>query len=171
MGSQVTESPLPLRRSVQSLAPPRGSPRESPRPAGTLNEKTFLPHTKEKLIGKTASGYLVEVLEKTSVKRVYGVVGESLNGLTDALQRRKSIDWIHMRQEGAAAFAAAFAAGAEAHLTGSLAVCAGSCGPGNLHAINGLPAQRCVLAGRPSLSTLRRFISPADGGEGRGANT
>src|SRR5258705_264169 len=85
-------------------------------------------------MSKTASEYLVEALEKTGVKRVYGVVGDSLNGITDALRRRKSIDWIHMRHEEAAAFAA----GAEAHLTGSLAVCAGSCGPGNLHLINGL---------------------------------
>src|SRR3981189_1015876 len=85
-------------------------------------------------MSKTASEYLVEALEKAGVKRVYGVVGDSLNGLTDAMRRRKSIDWIHMRHEEAAAFAA----GAEAHLTGSLAVCAGSCGPGNLHLINGL---------------------------------
>src|ERR1700754_3825024 len=87
-----------------------------------------------KSMSKIASEYLVEALEKTGVKRVYGVVGDSLNGFTDALRRRKSIDWIHMRHEEAAAFAA----GAEAHLTGSLAVCAGSCGPGNLHLINGL---------------------------------
>jgi pyruvate dehydrogenase (quinone) len=85
-------------------------------------------------VSKAASEYLVEALEKAGVKRVYGVVGDSLNGFTDAMRRRKSIDWIHMRHEEAAAFAA----GAEAHLTGSLAVCAGSCGPGNLHLINGL---------------------------------
>jgi pyruvate dehydrogenase (quinone) len=85
-------------------------------------------------MSKTASEYLVEALEKTGVKRVYGVVGDSLNGFTDAMRHRKSIAWIHMRHEEAAAFAA----GAEAHLTGSLAVCAGSCGPGNLHLINGL---------------------------------
>jgi pyruvate dehydrogenase (quinone) len=85
-------------------------------------------------VSKTASEYLVEALEKTGVRRIYGVVGDSLNGVSDALRRRKAIDWIHMRHEEAAAFAA----GAEAHLTGSLAVCAGSCGPGNLHLINGL---------------------------------
>src|SRR4051794_38996146 len=85
-------------------------------------------------MSKTASEYLVEALEKAGVKRIYGVVGDSLNGFTDALRRRKSIDWIHMRHEETAAFAA----GAEAHLTGSLAVCAGSCGPGNTHLINGL---------------------------------
>jgi TPP-dependent 2-oxoacid decarboxylase len=61
-------------------------------------------------MSKTASEYLVEALEKTGVKRVYGVVGDSLNDVTDALRRRKSIDWIHMRHEEAAAFAA----GAEA---------------------------------------------------------
>src|ERR1700743_605604 len=85
-------------------------------------------------MSRSAADYLVEALEKAGVKRVYGVVGDSLNGLTDAMRRRKSIDWIHMRHEEAGAFAA----GAEAHLTGNLAVCAGSCGPGNLHLINGL---------------------------------
>src|SRR6202007_1509032 len=85
-------------------------------------------------MSRTASEYLVESLEKTGVKRIYGVVGDSLNGIIDALRRRKSIDWIHVRHEETAAFAA----GAEAHLTGNLAVCAGSCGPGNLHLINGL---------------------------------
>jgi pyruvate dehydrogenase (quinone) len=85
-------------------------------------------------MSKTAAAFLVEALEKTGVKRVYGVVGDSLNGFTDVMRRRKSIDWVHMRHEEAAAFAA----GAEAHLTGNLAVCAGSCGPGNLHLINGL---------------------------------
>src|ERR1700686_3323958 len=85
-------------------------------------------------MSRTAAEFLVRALEKTGVTRVYGVVGDSLNGFTDVMRRRKSIDWIHMRHEEAAAFAA----GAEAHLTGSLAVCAGSCGPGNLHLINGL---------------------------------
>jgi pyruvate dehydrogenase (quinone) len=85
-------------------------------------------------MSRTAAEFLVEALEKTGVKRVYGVVGDSLNGFTDMMRRRKSIDWVHMRHEEAAAFAA----GAEAHLTGGLAVCAGSCGPGNLHLINGL---------------------------------
>jgi pyruvate dehydrogenase (quinone) len=85
-------------------------------------------------MSRTAAEFLVEALEKTGVKRVYGVVGDSLNGFTDVMRRRKSIDWVHMRHEEAAAFAA----GAEAHLTGGLAVCAGSCGPGNLHLINGL---------------------------------
>src|SRR6202140_562864 len=85
-------------------------------------------------MSRTAAEFLVRALEKTGVRRVYGVVGASLNGFTDVMRRRKSIDWVHMRHEEAAAFAA----GAEAHLTGSLAVCAASCGPGNLHLINGL---------------------------------
>ena len=76
----------------------------------------------------------IETLVKAGVQRVYGVAGDSLNGLTDTIRRTKGLDWIHVRHEETAAFAA----GAEAHLTGELAVCAGSCGPGNLHLINGL---------------------------------
>ncbi|MBD8550511.1 ubiquinone-dependent pyruvate dehydrogenase [Sphingomonas sp. CFBP 8764] len=76
----------------------------------------------------------VETLELAGVERIYGVVGDSLNGLTEAVRRRGTIEWVHVRNEEAAAFAA----GAEAQLTGKLAVCAGSCGPGNLHLINGL---------------------------------
>jgi pyruvate dehydrogenase (quinone) len=75
-----------------------------------------------------------DVLVAAGVKRIYGIVGDSLNGLTDSLRRQGKIEWIHVRHEEAAAFAAA----GEAHLTGELAVCAGSCGPGNLHLINGL---------------------------------
>ncbi|WP_028747629.1 ubiquinone-dependent pyruvate dehydrogenase [Rhizobium mesoamericanum] len=77
---------------------------------------------------------LTEILHSAGVRRIYGVVGDSLNGLTESLRKRGDIDWIHTRHEETAAFAA----GAEAHLTGKLAVCAGSCGPGNLHLINGL---------------------------------
>src|SRR5579883_1784493 len=73
-------------------------------------------------------------LAAVGVKRIYGIVGDSLNGLTDAIRRQGKIEWLHVRHEEVAAFAA----GAEAHLTGTLAVCAGSCGPGNLHLINGL---------------------------------
>jgi pyruvate dehydrogenase (quinone) len=76
----------------------------------------------------------VSVLLAAGVKRVYGIVGDSLNGLTDVIRKTDGIEWVHVRHEEVAAFAA----GAEAHLTGSLAVCAGSCGPGNLHLINGL---------------------------------
>ncbi len=80
------------------------------------------------------SDLFVRALVQAGVKRIYGVVGDSLNGLTEALRQDGSIAWIHTRHEESAAFAA----GAEAHLTGELAVCAGSCGPGNLHLINGL---------------------------------
>src|ERR1700722_12708338 len=76
---------------------------------------------------------IVETLKAAGVKRIYGIVGDSLNGITDSL-RNSTIKWLHTRHEEVAAFAA----GAEAHLTGELAVCAGSCGPGNLHLINGL---------------------------------
>jgi pyruvate dehydrogenase (quinone) len=83
---------------------------------------------------KTVADLLVQTLAAAGVERVYGVSGDSLNGITDSIRRQKQIQWIHMRHEEAAAFAA----GAEAHLTGRLAICAGSCGPGNLHLINGL---------------------------------
>jgi pyruvate dehydrogenase (quinone) len=83
---------------------------------------------------RTAADFMAETLSQAGVKRIYGVVGDSLNGFTDSLRRQKSIEWVHMRHEEAGAFAA----GAEAALTGELAVCAGSCGPGNLHLINGL---------------------------------
>jgi pyruvate dehydrogenase (quinone) len=85
-------------------------------------------------MAKTAADFMAETLANAGVKRIYGVVGDSLNGFTDALRRAKAIQWMHMRHEEGAAFAA----GAEAHLTGELAVCAGSCGPGNMHLINGL---------------------------------
>ena len=77
---------------------------------------------------------IAETLIQAGVKRIFGVVGDSLNGLTEALRKRKMIDWIHVRHEEVAAFAAA----GESQITGELAVCAGSCGPGNLHLINGL---------------------------------
>src|ERR1700723_1385129 len=83
---------------------------------------------------KTVSDLLVQTLVAAGVERIYGVSGDSLNGITDSIRKQKQIQWIHMRHEEAAAFAA----GAEAHVTGRLAVCAGSCGPGNLHLINGL---------------------------------
>src|SRR4030095_9795144 len=83
---------------------------------------------------KNVAELLLETLAGAGVERVYGVAGDSLNGITDAMRRREHPRWIHVRHEETAAFAA----GAEAHLTGRLAVCAGSCGPGNLHLINGL---------------------------------
>src|ERR1700704_2277135 len=83
---------------------------------------------------KTVADQFAETLAAAGVKRIYGIGGDSLNGLTDALRRQGKIEWVHVRHEEVAAFAA----GAEAHATGALAVCAGSCGPGNLHLINGL---------------------------------
>src|SRR5438045_6974556 len=85
-------------------------------------------------MARTGADLVIETLQAAGVKRIYGVAGDSLNGITDSLRRAKTIDWVHMRHEEAGAFAA----GAEAHVTGELAVCAGSCGPGNLHLINGL---------------------------------
>lgn len=82
----------------------------------------------------TVADLFVQTLVQAGVKRIYGVVGDSLNGITEALRQQGEIDWVHVRHEESAAFAA----GAEAHLTDQLAVCAGSCGPGNLHLINGL---------------------------------
>lgn len=83
---------------------------------------------------RNVADVFVETLVLAGVRRVYGLVGDSLNGLTEAIRRNDAIEWIHVRHEETAAFAA----GAEAHLTGTLAVCAGSCGPGNLHLVNGL---------------------------------
>jgi len=83
---------------------------------------------------KTVAELLVETLASRGVSRIYGVAGDSLNGITDSIRRQDQLRWMHVRHEETAAFAA----GAEAHLTGQLAVCAGSCGPGNLHLINGL---------------------------------
>jgi pyruvate dehydrogenase (quinone) len=83
---------------------------------------------------KTVADQFAQTLAAAGVERIYGIVGDSLNGLTDAIRRQGKIEWVHVRHEEVAAFAA----GAEAHLTGGIAVCAGSCGPGNLHLINGL---------------------------------
>src|ERR1700756_2716523 len=85
-------------------------------------------------MAKSIADLLVEVLVEAGVQRIHGVSGDSLNGITDSIRTRNDIEWVHTRHEETAAFAA----GAEAHLTGNLAVCAGSCGPGNLHLINGL---------------------------------
>ncbi len=83
---------------------------------------------------KKVADLLVDVLVEAGVRRIYGIAGDSLNGITDSIRSKKELQWIHVRHEETAAFAA----GAEAHLTGRLAVCAGSAGPGNLHLINGL---------------------------------
>src|SRR6202522_1835578 len=82
----------------------------------------------------TVADVMVATLKASGVRRVYGIPGDSLNGFTDALRRNGAIAWEHVRHEEAAAFAAA----GEAAITGELAVVAASCGPGNLHLINGL---------------------------------
>jgi pyruvate dehydrogenase (quinone) len=108
-------------------------------------------------MAKTVSEQFVEILAAAGVKRIYGIVGDSLNGLTDAIRRHGKIEWIHVRHEEVAAFAA----GAEAHLTGQLAVCAGSCGPGNLHLINGL--FDCQRSRVPVLAIAAQIPSPEIG--------
>ncbi|TQK31441.1 ubiquinone-dependent pyruvate dehydrogenase [Arthrobacter sp. SLBN-53] len=87
----------------------------------------------------TVADHVISTLYASGVSRIYGLPGDSLNGLTDAIRRAEGFSWEHVRHEETAGFAAA----ADAALTGRLAVCAGSCGPGNLHLINGLfDAQR-----------------------------
>lgn len=105
----------------------------------------------------TVADVLVNTLEKAGIKRIYGIVGDSLNGITNALQKNKTINWIHTRHEEVAAFAA----GAEAQLTGELAVCAGSCGPGNLHLINGL--YDCQRSNAPVLAIAAHIPTPEIG--------
>src|SRR5271163_5283058 len=104
-------------------------------------------------MARSTADFMAESLAQAGVKRIYGVVGDSLNGFTDAMRRQKSIEWVHMRHEEGAAFAA----GAEAHVTGELAVCAGSCGPGNLHLIDGL--FDCHRSGVPVLAIAAQIPS------------
>lgn len=85
-------------------------------------------------MARTIAANIVDILKANGVQRIYGVPGDSLNGLTDALRRDGTIDWVHVRHEEGAAFAAA----GDAEISGELAVCVGSCGPGNVHLINGL---------------------------------
>ncbi|MCU1482768.1 MAG: pyruvate dehydrogenase [Subtercola sp.] len=112
----------------------------------------------------TVADQLIAQLVDAGVRRIYGIVGDSLNPVVDAVRRtggaaKGGIDWIHVRNEEAAAFAA----GAEAQLTGQLAVCAGSCGPGNLHLINGLfDAHR---SGAPVLAIASHIPSEQIGSE------
>ena len=106
---------------------------------------------------KTVAAQFAEILALAGVKRIYGIVGDSLNGLTDAIRSQGKIEWVHVRHEEVAAFAA----GAEAHLTGELAVCAGSCGPGNLHLINGL--FDCHRSRVPVLCIAAQIPSPEIG--------
>ena len=83
---------------------------------------------------KSVSDQVVQMLAAAGVRRIYGMAGDALHPLMEALQRDSRIRWVHVRHEETAAFAAS----AEAQLTGGLAVCCGSCGPGNMHLINGL---------------------------------
>ena len=92
---------------------------------------------------KTVAELLVDTLVSRDVSRIYGVARDSLNGLTDSIRRQDQLRWVHVRHEETAAFAA----GAEAHLTGRLAVCAGSCGPGNLQ-----PQPKALTVGRRPVS-------------------
>jgi len=103
----------------------------------TSNElaRRFRPHLVREVVAKhTVADVMVATLKASGVQRVYGLPGDSINGFTDALRRDGEVVWEHVRHEEAAAFAAA----GEAAVTGQLAVCAASCGPGNLHLINGL---------------------------------
>jgi pyruvate dehydrogenase (quinone) len=106
-------------------------------------------------MAKTIADVMVTTLKASGVRRVYGIPGDTVNGFMDALRRDGEITWEHVRHEEAAGFAAA----AEAAVTGQLAVCAGSCGPGNLHLINGLfdaNRSRCRCWRSPRRSRGRR---------------
>jgi pyruvate dehydrogenase (quinone) len=109
-------------------------PQLMPRCADISNSAQKQSQRGEMMATSTIANIIVDTLASIGVRRIYGVPGDSLNGITDAIRTHELIDWIHTRNEEAAAFAA----GADAHLTGELAVCAGSCGPGNTHLINGL---------------------------------
>jgi pyruvate dehydrogenase (quinone) len=114
---------------------------------------------KEHVMSRTVAEVIVAMLRASGVRRVYGIPGDSLNGFTDALRRDGGISWQHVRHEEAAAFAAA----GEAAVTGELAVCAASCGPGNLHLINGLfDANR---SGVPVLAIAAHIPREEIGGE------
>ncbi|MFT3742559.1 MAG: ubiquinone-dependent pyruvate dehydrogenase [Gammaproteobacteria bacterium] len=106
----------------------------------------------------TVAEVFVDTLVAAGVQRIYGIVGDSLNGITQALIHQKKIDWVHVRHEEAGAFAA----GAEAQLTGQLTVCAGSCGPGNMHLINGL--YDCHRSGAPVLAIAAHIPTEEIGG-------
>jgi pyruvate dehydrogenase (quinone) len=89
----------------------------------------------------TVAHHIIAALKNSGVTRVYGLPGDSLNGFSDAIRRSDGISLEHVRHEQTAAFAA----GADAGITGRLGVCAGSCGPGNLHLINGLGRAETLL--------------------------
>jgi pyruvate dehydrogenase (quinone) len=105
----------------------------------------------------TVADLLAETLHAAGVRRIYGVVGDSLNAFTESLRHRADMHWIHVRHEEVAAFAA----GADAQLTGNLAVCAGSCGPGNMHLINGL--YDCHRTRVPVVAIAAQIPSPEIG--------
>lgn len=107
----------------------------------------------------TIADVLVDTLTSAGVERIYGIVGDSLNGITNSINDKKSLEWIHVRHEESAAFAA----GAEAQLTGKLAVCAGSCGPGNMHLINGLYDSH--RSGAPVLAIAAHIPTAEIGGD------
>src|ERR1700729_1292514 len=129
------------------------------RPAATRLVTPNMHERKDQTMTATVAEVMVATLKASGVRRVYGIPGDSLNGFTDALRRAGGIAWEHVRHEEAAAFAAA----AEAALTGELAVCAASCGPGNLHLINGLfDANR---SGVPVLAIAAHIPAAEIGGE------
>lgn len=104
---------------------------------------------------KTVADQFAQILTLACVKQICGIVGDSLNALTDEIRRQGKIEWVHVRQEEVVTFAV----GAEAHLPGELAFCAGSSGPGNLHLINGLfdyRPERCLPCRRQSSSKWPR---------------
>src|ERR1700709_2756214 len=106
----------------------------------------------------TVADVMVATLKASGVRRSYGLPGNSLNGFTDAIRRDNELSWQHVRHEEAAAFAAA----GKAALTGELAVCAASCGPGNVHLINGLfDPQRSRV---PVLAIAAHILSEEIGG-------
>src|SRR6202047_3991468 len=122
-----------------------------------FKEKSAVKAWSKIAMAKTVADQFAETLAAAGVKRIFGIVGDSLNGLTDSIRRQGKIEWVHVRHEEVAAFAA----GAEAHLTGDLAVCAGSCGPGNLHLINGL--FDCHRSRVPVLGIAAHIPSPEIG--------
>lgn len=108
---------------------------------------------------ETVSEYLIDRLAAVGAERIYGIIGDSLNPVTDAVRRDGRLGWVHVRHEEVGAFAA----GAEAQLTGGLTVCAGSCGPGNLHLINGLFDAHASRV--PVLAIASQIVTPEIGGE------
>src|SRR3954454_23685844 len=102
-------------------------------PQGYVTSQRFWCNARGSTMGKRVADVLIETLQVAGVKRCYGIVGDTLNRIAHAIDASE-IEWVHMRHEEAGAFAA----GAEALLTGRLTACAGSCGPGSLHFINGL---------------------------------